>query len=156
MTRRVSTRTLRAIRRRTRAGTGTFYDNYDTGLAVDTSYSYRGFASNIKGDSPYSNIVTVATVPVSATLNTVTSVAGSDSKLTLTWTDNAHHTLYFQLWRKGPGQTTFTNFANWGNDNYYGGGNPGFGAYVQLHRHWPDCQQHLFLLCRCLQQCRRQ
>ena len=57
----------------------------------------------------------------------MTSVAGSDSKLTLTWTDNAHHTLYFQLWRKGPGQTTFTNFANWGNDNYYGGGNPGLG-----------------------------
>ena len=93
-------------------GYNTFYDNSDTGLAVDTSYSYRAFASNAAGDSGYSTILTVDTVPVKPTLTSVVPVSGSDSQLTLTFTDNAHYTSYFQIWRKGPGETTFTNTAN--------------------------------------------
>ena len=77
-------------------GYNTFYDNSDTGLAVDTSYSYRAFASNIKGDSAYSTILTVDTVPVKPI--SVQAAGISDTKIKLTFTDNAHYTSYFQIW----------------------------------------------------------
>ena len=54
--------------------------------------------------------MTVDTVPVKPI--SVQAAGISDTKIKLTFTDNAHYTSYFQIWRKGPGETTFTNTAN--------------------------------------------
>ena len=79
-------------------GTGHFYDYYDTGLAVDTQYSYRVTAHNSKGDTLGTSVLTDSTVPVAA--SGLTAVPVSDSKVTLSFTDNARHSFAFGIYRK--------------------------------------------------------
>jgi len=107
------------------AGTGTFYDYYDTNLPVDTSFSYRAFATNIKGDSPPSNILTAATVPVKPV--SVQAAGLSDTKIKLTWTDNAHHSQYFRIYRQAPGETSLTYYTYTYGTDTYATGTPGKG-----------------------------
>ena len=97
------------------AGTGTrFGPFYDTGLSPDTEYDYKAFATNVKGNSPDSNILKLYTIPVVPTITSASAVPESDSSITLTWTDNARHTPYFRIYRSTDGVTYTINTYTYG------------------------------------------
>jgi predicted phage tail protein len=83
-----------------------------TGLAPETSYSYRVRAYNVAGDSDYSNIASAETLtgPVLPNAPTnLTATAISRSQINLAWVDNATNETGFYIERcKG---STCTNFA---------------------------------------------
>ena len=59
------------------AGRGTrFGPFYDTGLSPDTEYDYKAFATNVKGNSPDSNILKLYIIPV---VRTLTGVCGTQA-----------------------------------------------------------------------------
>ena len=94
------------------AGGGSLFREYRTGLAVDTGYVFQAYASNSRGNSAIATSNTVYTVPVKPISAQATAL--SDTTIRLTFVDNARHTGYFGIFRKGPGQTTFQNIRNIG------------------------------------------
>ena len=54
------------------------------------------------------------TVPAAPSALTAPTATITDSQITLTWTDNSRHEDYFRVFRKAPGETTFTNITNVG------------------------------------------
>ena len=91
-----------------------------TGLAPETSYSYRVRAFNAAGDSDYSNTASAVTptgpaLPAAPTNLTATAV--SRSQINLAWTDNATNEEGFRIERcKGSTCTNFTLIATVGAD----------------------------------------
>ena len=91
------------------AGTGTrFGPFYDTGLSPDTEYDYKAFATNVKGNSPDSNILKLYTIPAVPIGLTATALDSADIRLV--WTDNARHSQYFRIYRSTDGVTY--NYSN--------------------------------------------
>ncbi|MEI8350501.1 MAG: S8 family serine peptidase [Candidatus Omnitrophota bacterium] len=88
--------------------------NYqNTGLTAATRYYYRVRASNMNGDSGYTNTVSATTLqnaPSAPTNLTATAVSGSNTKLTLSWTDNSANEQGFKIQHSTNG-TTFTQLA---------------------------------------------
>ena len=73
----------------------------DSGLLVNTSYSYRVRAENIMGNSPYSNIATAKTVnkkPESPSKLALKLV--SAASVELTWKDNSNNESHFRIDRR--------------------------------------------------------
>jgi FtsP/CotA-like multicopper oxidase with cupredoxin domain len=80
----------------------------DTGLAPATTYRYRVVAFNATGVSGYSNVATATTldIPPAAPSNLV-AVAGTTTRVDLTWTDNAANETGFTIQRAT--NVAFTN-----------------------------------------------
>lgn len=107
----------------------------NTGLAASTSYSYRVRATNLGGDSAYSNeasATTFAASTVPAAPSDLTATAVSASQINLSWTDNSNNETGFSIERcTGNSCTNFvqvasvgagvTSFANGGlsNNTFY-------------------------------------
>ena len=71
----------------------------------------------------------------------VAAVAGTDSSITLTWTDNANHATYFRIYRKGRGRRSTTSpTATTTLPAIPARANP------DLHRHRPGTPAHLLVL----------
>jgi len=68
------------------------------------TYTYRVRASNLVGDSDYSNTATVVLVPPDAPTNLAGSVA-NNGRVTLTWNDNSITETGFQVERSDTGST---------------------------------------------------
>jgi subtilisin family serine protease len=90
----------------------------DTGLAANTSYSYRVRASNAGGDSGFSNTASATTpaaaAPPAAPTN-LTAVAPNNSTVNLSWTDNANNEDGFKVERcQGNGCSNFVQIATTG------------------------------------------
>jgi hypothetical protein len=89
----------------------------DTGLAANTSYSYRVRAYNAGGDSAYSNTASATTqaiTPPSAPSN-LTATAVSSSQIDLSWTDNANNEDGFKIERcTGAGCSNFAQITTVG------------------------------------------
>ena len=84
----------------------------DTGLVQGTEYFYRVRSYNANGFSNYSNeagSVTLPNPPVAAT--NVTAAALSNTKITLTWTDNADSESGYKIERKTGAAGTFAQVA---------------------------------------------
>jgi titin len=84
----------------------------NTGLTASTSYSYRVRATNLGGDSAYSNTATAttqATQTVPAAPSNLTATAVSTSQVNLSWVDNANNESGFKI-ERCQGQLC-TNFA---------------------------------------------
>jgi predicted phage tail protein len=90
----------------------------DTGLTASTSYSYRVRATNLGGDSAYSNTAsatTPATSTVPAAPSNLTATVVSNSQVNLSWTDNSNNETGFKIERcQGSGCTTFVQVAQVG------------------------------------------
>jgi carboxypeptidase T len=98
---------------------GANVSNYiNTGLTPSTSYSYRVRATNITGDSSYSNTSSATTQTASTTPAAPTNLvatAFSRSQINLSWTDNANNETGFKIERcKGISCTNFTQIATVG------------------------------------------
>lgn len=77
----------------------------DTGLAPNTTYTYRVRAYNSSGDSDYSNeysATTTGVVPAAPSYLTATAV--SSSRIDLTWNDNSSNESGFKIERKKAGE----------------------------------------------------
>ena len=111
------------------AGITTFSD---TGLVPGTNYLYRVRATNLLGDSAYSNQATATTlVPPPATPTGLAATATSSSQINLTWSDVATETgfkierktgsggTYAQIATVGAGVTTYSNTGLSGNTTYF-------------------------------------
>jgi hypothetical protein len=87
----------------------------NTGLTASTSYSYRVRATNLGGDSAYSNTAsatTPATSTVPAAPTNLTATAVSISQINLSWTDNANNETGFAIERcQGSTCTNFVQIA---------------------------------------------
>ena len=87
----------------------------DTGLTASTSYSYRVRATNLGGDSAYSNTAsatTQATQTVPAAPSNLTATAVSTSQINLSWTDNSNNETGFKIERcQGSSCTNFVQIA---------------------------------------------
>jgi galactose oxidase-like protein/glyoxal oxidase-like protein/fibronectin type III domain protein/Kelch motif protein len=102
----------------TQVGAGVVsYSN--TGLASSTSYSYRVRAFNLNGNSDYSNTASATTSagtpapgPPAAPTNLI-SVAVSQTRIDLSWTDSSANEDGFQIERSTDGRT-FTQIATVG------------------------------------------
>lgn len=71
----------------------------DVGLEEGTTYSYRVWALNVNGDSALlEGSVTMPTLPAAPT--GLAASAGSASRLTLTWIDNANNETGFRIYRR--------------------------------------------------------
>ena len=73
----------------------------DAGLTASTQYSYRVRATNLVGDSGYSNTATVTTQAVQrfrAPSNLAAAAVGS-STVNLTWTDGSNNETGFKIER---------------------------------------------------------
>jgi hypothetical protein len=90
----------------------------DTGLAASTSYSYRVRATNLGGDSAYSNPATATTQAaqaVPAAPSNLTATAVSTSQINLSWTDNSNNETGFKIERcEGNACTNFAEIAQVG------------------------------------------
>ena len=107
-------------------GTGKQYGPYyDIGLAADSEYKYKAFASNGIGVSSDSNVITVDTTPAAPAIGVVTAVPQTDNSLKVTWTDEAKHAQYFQIYRSLDGNTYayVSNSYQSGNTGTAGKGN---------------------------------
>ncbi|HWQ33109.1 MAG TPA: fibronectin type III domain-containing protein, partial [Blastocatellia bacterium] len=91
----------------------TTYNN--TGLAANTSYSYRVRAFNAAGDSGYTNTASATTQAASsppAAPTSLTATAASKSQINLAWTDNSNNEDGFKIERcQGSGCTNFAQIA---------------------------------------------
>ncbi len=97
------------------AGYSTSYR--DTGLVPATTYYYRAFATNKKGDSPYSNTASATTEPtatVPALPSGLTATAVSSSQIGLTWTDNSDNEDGFRIDRSLSPSSGFAQIATVG------------------------------------------
>lgn len=94
----------------------TTYSN--TGLTASTSYSYRVRATNLGGDSAYSNTAsatTPATSTVPAAPSNLTATVISISQINLSWTDNSNNETGFKIERcQGSTCTNFVEIATTG------------------------------------------
>ena len=77
----------------------------DTGLTPLAAYSYRVRASNLGGDSDYSNTATVVLGPPAAPTNLAAAGVGNSGQVNLTWTDNSNNETGFQVERSTDGIT---------------------------------------------------
>jgi hypothetical protein len=76
----------------------------DSGLAPNTTYSYRVIAYNMGGNSAPSNIATVTTpappaVGPNAPTNLTATLLSGPVRAQLTWRDNSNNENLFQVWR---------------------------------------------------------
>jgi phosphodiesterase/alkaline phosphatase D-like protein len=97
------------------AGYSTSYR--DTGLAPATTYYYRAFATNKKGDSPYSNTASATTEPtatVPASPSGLSATPVSSSQIGLTWTDNSNNEDGFGIERSLSPSSGFAQIATVG------------------------------------------
>jgi predicted phage tail protein len=78
----------------------------DTGLTPNT-YSYRVRASNLVGDSAYSDVQTVVLLVPAAPSN-LTAIPISSTEIDLSWTDNASDETEFRIERSIDGGVTFS------------------------------------------------
>ena len=90
----------------------------NTGLTASTSYSYRVRATNLGGDSAYSNTAS-ATTQAAQTVPTapsnLTATAVSSSQINLSWSDNSNNETGFKIERcQGGGCTGFVQIAQVG------------------------------------------
>ena len=88
---------------------------HNTGLAPQTTYGYRVRAYNAAGNSPYSNVVYAATLPLMVGVpapSTLMATAVSASQINLSWHDNSPNETGFRIERcAGTGCTGFTEIA---------------------------------------------
>ena len=83
------------------ASTTTFTD---TGLDDNTPYYYRVYASNVTGNSAYSNVLNVTTLLAIPAAPTSLAVAGiTASSIQLTWNDNSDNESGFEIERSPTG-----------------------------------------------------
>lgn len=76
----------------------------DTGLAIDTTYVYRVFATNPGGDSAPSNESTARTLPLTPTAPSgLTASAISATQIRLNWTDASNNETGFKIERSTDG-----------------------------------------------------
>ncbi|HEV2827379.1 MAG TPA: fibronectin type III domain-containing protein, partial [Pyrinomonadaceae bacterium] len=107
--------------------------NYSsTGLGASTSYGYRVRASNVAGDSAYSNKASATTSAITPTPpaapSSLSATAASSSQINLAWTDNSNDEDGFKLERcQGVGCTNFAQIAQLG-ANTTGFANTGLAA----------------------------
>jgi hypothetical protein len=87
----------------------------NTGLTASTSYSYRVRATNLGGDSAYSNTAsatTQATQTLPAAPSNLTATAVSTTQINLSWTDNSNNETGFKIERcQGNSCTNFVQIA---------------------------------------------
>ncbi|MCJ7750413.1 MAG: fibronectin type III domain-containing protein, partial [Armatimonadetes bacterium] len=89
----------------------------DTGLALSTTYYYRAYASNKKGDSPYSNIASATTTVITtvpAAPSGLSAAEVSASQINLAWTDNAGNEDGFDIERSLSASSGFAQIATVG------------------------------------------
>lgn len=87
----------------------------DTGLPVSTHYRYRVRATNASGDSPYSNEVSLQTLPLPPAAPSDLRVhVGGQFTLTLKWTDRSANELGFEVERSEDGGDSFVLFRTLG------------------------------------------
>ena len=90
----------------------------DSVLTPATSYTYRMLATNVIGNSPYSDTasaITLALPPAPAAPSSLTATASSTSQINLTWTDNSGDETGFKIERcSGAGCSAFTPIATVG------------------------------------------
>jgi hypothetical protein len=84
----------------------------DTTVAANTAYSYRIFAFNGGGNSPYSNVASVTTPNIGpvAPSNLNAALLFGPTRVQLTWTDNSNNENLFRVFRSTNGGT-FTQIA---------------------------------------------
>ena len=86
----------------------------NTGLTASTTYTYRVQAAHPTGNSSYSNTAT-ATTPVTAAPSGLTATAVSQSRIDLTWVDNATDETGFVIQRcSGAACSNFVQIASVG------------------------------------------
>ena len=86
----------------------------DTGLEPSTTYFYCVNASNVAGNSPYSNESCATTMPVILVPNAPTNLVAttiSSSQINLTWQDNSDNEQGFKIERKTPIDESFVQIA---------------------------------------------
>ncbi|HEY8187394.1 MAG TPA: fibronectin type III domain-containing protein [Pyrinomonadaceae bacterium] len=87
----------------------------DTGLTASTTYSYRVRATNLGGDSAYSNTATATTQAaqnVPADPSNLVATAVSASEIDLSWSDNSNNETGFKIERcQGNACTDFVEIA---------------------------------------------
>jgi hypothetical protein len=90
----------------------------DTGLTASTTYSYRVRATNLGGDSAYSNTATATTQAaqnVPADPSNLVATAVSASEIDLSWSDNSNNETGFKIERcQGNACTDFVEIAQVG------------------------------------------
>jgi titin len=96
----------------------------DTGLSASTQYFYRVRASNIGGQSPYSNETNATTNPGPPNAPSgLTATPVNQTRIALVWTDNANNEAGFKIERKtgagafaqvGAASANATSFADTG------------------------------------------
>jgi phosphodiesterase/alkaline phosphatase D-like protein len=103
-----------------------------TGLSPNSTYSYRMYAYNASGNSAYSNVVSVRTLPnPPAAPSGLAATPMSNSQIDLSWKDNAGNELGFIIERKtlagayaiidtlGANVTAYSNTGLSGNTQYF-------------------------------------
>lgn len=92
------------------AGTTTYADG---GLNALTAYEYRVRASNGAGDSTYSNVVTVTTLPppLPTAPSALTLTVNSLSSISLRWNDNSTNEVDFHIERSNNANNGFNEIA---------------------------------------------
>jgi fibronectin type 3 domain-containing protein len=80
----------------------------DAAVSLDKTYTYRVYASNANGGSPYSNVATVTTPPTApSTILATASRVGTTDNVHLSWTDTSSTETGFEIQRAR--NTSFTN-----------------------------------------------
>ncbi|MCI0355070.1 MAG: choice-of-anchor D domain-containing protein, partial [Acidobacteria bacterium] len=82
----------------------------DLGLAGGTQYFYRVRAYNLAGDSAYSNVAADTTLSAPAAPGNLSATAPSESRIDLSWTDNAHNEEGFRI-ERSPDGSSFSEIA---------------------------------------------
>jgi fibronectin type 3 domain-containing protein len=81
----------------------------DSGLAAATRYTYRVYASNAAGDSPFSAPAIATTLPNPPAAPSGLAISGvSQTALRLDWQDNSASETAFQILRQKDGDPAFT------------------------------------------------
>jgi uncharacterized protein (TIGR03437 family) len=90
--------------------TSTSFD--DSGLIASTTYLYRMRVQTGAGFSPYSNEVTVTTLPaLPAAPTNLQAIATSSSEVNLTWTNNTPSGTAIRVEMQAAGSSTFTDIG---------------------------------------------